>query len=48
MGTIKAAIMHERGGTEVPKMIESRPMRVPFRKIGRVLLATIGYATFVN
>jgi Protein of unknown function (DUF1254) len=47
MGTIKAAIMHERGGPEVLK-IESRPIRVPFRKIGRVLLATIGYATFVQ
>src|SRR5216684_6334565 len=47
MGTIKARIMYQCGGPEVLK-IESRPIRVPFRKIGRVLLATVGFATFAQ
>src|SRR5258707_12723962 len=47
MGTIKAGIMYQCGGPEVLK-IESRPIRVPFRKIGRVLLATVGFATFAQ
>src|SRR3981081_4334675 len=42
MGTMKAAKIHEPKGQEVLK-IESRPIPVPLRKIGRVLLATIGY-----
>jgi hypothetical protein len=47
MRTIKAGIMYEWGGPEVLK-IETRPIRVPFRKIGRVLLATVGFATFAQ
>jgi hypothetical protein len=47
MGTMKAAIMHEPGGPEVLK-IESRPNTASFRTIGRVLLATIGYAAFAQ
>jgi hypothetical protein len=47
MGKMKAAIMHEREGPEVLKF-ESRPISVPFRKIGPVLLATICYAAFAQ
>jgi hypothetical protein len=47
MGTMKAAIMHEPGRPEVLK-IKSRPIPVSFRMIGRVLLATIGYAAFAQ
>src|ERR1700737_3914688 len=47
MGTMKAAVMHEPGGPEALK-IESRPIPVSFRTIGRVLLVTIGYAAFAQ
>src|SRR5882724_1248291 len=47
MGKMKAAIMHERERPEVLKF-KSRPISVPFRKIRRVLLATIGYATYAQ
>ena len=43
MSTMKAPIVREPAGPEVPK-IGSRPIPVPFPRIGHVLLATIVYA----